>query len=121
MSDHHQVWCQSQCSCASGAVEDLAIAQEGRRQLEVDVERYVGQIAALQTELTAIKENRDWWVDACNEAWRQRDENSEFYKIDRADMKERYATIALEQRCERDTAWDRACTTIADKIRTSKG
>ena len=31
---------------------------------------------------------------------------------------ERCATIALEQRCERDTPWDLACTTIANKIRT---
>lgn len=31
--------------------------------------------------------------------------------------RERCATVALEQRCERDTPWDGACTTIADKIR----
>ena len=27
------------------------------------------------------------------------------------------ATMALEQRCDRDTPWDLACTTIAEKIR----
>jgi len=30
---------------------------------------------------------------------------------------EECATKALEQRCERDTPWDLACTTIADAIR----
>lgn len=34
--------------------------------------------------------------------------------------RERCATIALEQRCERGTPWDLACTTIADAIRTEK-
>jgi hypothetical protein len=31
--------------------------------------------------------------------------------------RERCATAALEQRCERETPWDLACTTIAAKIR----
>ena len=31
--------------------------------------------------------------------------------------RERCATVALEQRCERGTPWDLACTTIAAAIR----
>lgn len=31
--------------------------------------------------------------------------------------RERCAAIALEQRCEHDTAWDRACVAIAAAIR----
>jgi hypothetical protein len=31
--------------------------------------------------------------------------------------RERCATVALEQRCERGTPWDRACVAIADAIR----
>ena len=31
--------------------------------------------------------------------------------------RERCATVALEQRCERGTSWDLACTTIAAAIR----
>jgi len=34
-----------------------------------------------------------------------------------AGERERCAGIALEQRCERNTPWDRACTTIAAAIR----
>ncbi len=36
------------------------------------------------------------------------------------EMIEKCATIALEQRCERDTPWDKACVTIANKIREIK-
>lgn len=36
-----------------------------------------------------------------------------------ATERERCATLALEQRCERGTPWDRACVTIADKIRNT--
>ena len=36
------------------------------------------------------------------------------------DMRERAALVALEQRCERDTPWDLACTTIAASIRALK-
>lgn len=35
----------------------------------------------------------------------------------RAEAFEEAATVALEQRCERDTPWDRACVTIAEQIR----
>jgi hypothetical protein len=31
--------------------------------------------------------------------------------------RERCATVALEQRCERGTPWDRACVAIAKAIR----
>ena len=34
-----------------------------------------------------------------------------------ADERERCAIIALEQRCERKTDWDRACVAVADAIR----
>lgn len=36
-----------------------------------------------------------------------------------AAQKEKDATIALEQRCERGTPWDLACTTIAAAIRSA--
>ena len=31
--------------------------------------------------------------------------------------RERCASVAIEQRCERGTAWDQACVAIADAIR----
>ena len=34
--------------------------------------------------------------------------------------RERCATVALEQRCERGTPWDLACTTIAAAVRREK-
>jgi hypothetical protein len=34
--------------------------------------------------------------------------------------RERCAVIALEQRCERNTDWDRCCVAVADAIRKSK-
>jgi hypothetical protein len=37
-----------------------------------------------------------------------------------AGERERCVTIALEQRCERGTPWDRACVTIAEFIRASR-
>ncbi len=36
------------------------------------------------------------------------------------EQREKDATEALEQRCERDTAWDMACIAIAQKIRTQE-
>ncbi len=35
--------------------------------------------------------------------------------------RERCATVALEQRCERGTPWDLACVAIAEKIRGVPG
>jgi hypothetical protein len=37
--------------------------------------------------------------------------------VDRAAVIEECMKVALEQRCERGTPWDRACVTIAEKIR----
>ena len=37
-----------------------------------------------------------------------------------ADEREEAATIALEQRCERNTPWDMACIAIAQAIRGGK-
>lgn len=37
-----------------------------------------------------------------------------------AEERERCATVALEQRCERGTAWDKACVAIAAAIRATQ-
>lgn len=37
-----------------------------------------------------------------------------------ADERERCATVALEQRCERGNGWDLACVAIARKIRNEE-
>jgi len=53
--------------------------------------------------------------------WLDEDGARSAWKAAEAAMVERCAGVALEQRCERGTPWDLACTTIAAKIRELKG
>lgn len=81
----------------------------------------MAQAADLLTRLSAAlaeaERDRDEWKFCVERFEEQRDAAEAALETARRDALEEAATVALEQRCERSTGWDAACTSIAETIR----